>query len=50
MQGPWIRSPKLAVVGIALLLFAIVLGMESSGSGLIVLGVAVVGLFLALVA
>jgi len=50
MQGSWIRSPKLAVVGIALLLFAIVVALESSGTGVIVLGLAVVGLFLALVA
>jgi hypothetical protein len=50
MQGPWVRSPKLAVVGIALLLFAIVVALESSGMGVIVLGLAVVGLFLALIA
>jgi hypothetical protein len=50
MGGTWIRSPKAAVGGIALLLFAIVLATESSGLGMVVLGIAIVGLFLVIVA
>lgn len=50
MPANWMRSPKLAVVGIALILFAIVLAMESSGMGIVVLAIALLGLILALVA
>jgi hypothetical protein len=42
--GGWMNSPKAAAFGIALLLFAILLAMESSGAGVVVLGVAIVGL------
>jgi hypothetical protein len=46
-----LRSPKSAVVGIALLLFSILLGMESSGSaGAVALIIGLVGLLLVLVA
>ena len=50
MPAHGIRFPRLAVVGIALILFAIVLAMESSGMGIVVLAVAVLGLILALMA
>ena len=46
----WRRSPKWAAVGIALLIFSIVLAMESSGGGAAVLVIAIVGLALVLVA
>lgn len=50
MTGTPLRSPKFAVVGIGLLLFAIVVGMESSGAGVLVLAIALVGLLLVILA
>jgi len=46
-----LRSPKLAVVGLALLLFAIVFALEASGSaGGVALIIALVGLVLVVLA
>jgi len=46
-----LRSPKLAVVGLALLLFAIVVGLEASGpAGGVALVIALVGLVLVILA
>lgn len=46
-----LRSPKLAVAGLALLLFAIVFAQEASGSvGGLALPIALVGVVLALMA
>ena len=46
-----IRSPKLAVAGLAILLFGIILALESSsGAGVLALGVGLLGLVLALMA
>jgi hypothetical protein len=41
-----LRSPKLAVVGIGLLLFSIMLAMESSPANFLVLAIGLVGLVL----
>jgi hypothetical protein len=44
-----LRSPKLAASGIALLLFGIILALESSGSaGVIALALGLIGLLLVL--
>jgi len=46
-----LRSPKLAVVGLALLLFAIVFGLEANGpAGGVALVIALVGLVLVILA
>jgi hypothetical protein len=47
----WLRSPKLATVGIALLLLGVIFAIESSGSmGLIALALGLLGLVLVIAA